>query len=74
MRGYYAGRIHRREPASSQPTPSKDGAGSICHVVRNGESLYLAQRYGISKRKLRDHNSLKSEQLLIGQVLYIPAS
>ena len=75
VRGYYAENPPEGTRIASQPTPSKDGAGSIRHVVRNGESLSgLAQRYGISKRKLRDHNSLKSEQLLIGQVLYIPAS
>ena len=75
VRGYYAENPPEGTRIASQPTPSKDGAGSIRHVVRNGESLSgLAQRYGVSKRKLRDHNSLKSEQLLIGQVLYIPAS
>ncbi len=75
VRGYYAENPPEGTRIASQPTPSKDGDGSIRHVVRNGESLSgLAQRYGVSKRKLRDHNSLKSEQLLIGQVLYIPAS
>ena len=75
VRGYYAENPPEGTRIASEPTPSKNGAGSIRHVVRNGESLSgLAQRYGISKRKLRDHNSLKSEQLLIGQVLYIPAS
>ena len=75
VRGYYTENPPEGTRIASQPTPSKDGAGSIRHVVRNGESLSgLAQRYGVSKRKLRDHNSLKSEQLLIGQVLYIPAS
>ena len=75
VRGYYAENPPEGTRIASQPTPSKDGPGSIRHVVRNGESLSgLAQRYGVSKRKLLDHNSLKSEQLLIGQVLYIPAS
>ena len=75
VRGYYAENPPEGARIASEPTPSKNGAGSIRHVVRNGESLSgLAQRYGVSKRKLRDHNSLKSEQLLIGQVLYIPAS
>ena len=75
VRGYYAENPPEGDRIASEPTPSKNGAGSIRHVVRNGESLSgLAQRYGVSKRKLRDHNSLKSEQLLIGQVLYIPAS
>ena len=75
IRGYYAENPPEGTRIASQSTPSKDGSGSLRHVVRNGESLSgLAQRYGVSKRKLRDHNSLKSEQLLIGQVLYIPAS
>ncbi|MBP8218707.1 MAG: N-acetylmuramoyl-L-alanine amidase, partial [Aeromonas sp.] len=60
VRGYYAENPPEGTRIASQPTPSKDGAGSIRHVVRNGESLSgLAQRYGVSKRKLLDHNSLK---------------
>lgn len=80
VRGYYADnppegevRVASRQTGTNG-TPDNRGA-SIRHVVSSGESLSgLAQRYGVSKRRLRDHNSLKSENLLIGQVLYIPAS
>lgn len=80
VRGYYADnppegsvRVAARQTAT-QSTPDNRGE-AIRHVVSSGESLSgLAQRYGVSKRRLRDHNSLKSENLLIGQVLYIPAS
>ncbi len=45
------------------------------HVVKSGESLTgLAQRYGVSANKLRDYNSLKSGNLLVGQVLLIPSA
>lgn len=45
------------------------------HVVKSGESLSrLAKQYGVSMTRLRNHNSLKSDQLRIGQVIYIPTS
>lgn len=45
------------------------------HVVKSGESLSrLAKQYGVSMERLRNHNSLKSDQLRIGQVIYIPTS
>jgi N-acetylmuramoyl-L-alanine amidase len=80
VRGYYADNASDAGVrVASQPVTDKtqgnQGTGSIRHVVASGESLSgLAQQYGVSKRRLRDHNSLKSENLLIGQVIYIPAS
>lgn len=44
------------------------------HVVKNGESLSgLAEQYRVSKKALRNRNNLKSDNLLIGQVIIIPA-
>ncbi len=80
VRGYYADNASDAGMrVASQPVTDKtqgnQGTGSIRHVVASGESLSgLALQYGVSKRRLRDHNSLKSENLLIGQVIYIPAS
>ncbi|GAA4499635.1 hypothetical protein GCM10023095_20110 [Pseudaeromonas paramecii] len=49
--------------------------GQTRHVVKSGESLArLAKQYGVSMARLRNHNSLKSDQLRIGQVIYIPTS
>jgi len=43
------------------------------HKVISGDSLsMLAQRYNISVNTLKKHNAMRSNQLLIGQVLKIP--
>ena len=43
------------------------------HVVKTGESLSgLAEQYRVSKKALRNRNKLKSDNLLIGQVIIIP--
>ena len=43
------------------------------HVVKTGESLSgLAEQYRVSKKALRNRNNLKSDNLLIGQVIIIP--
>ena len=44
------------------------------HVVKTGESLSgLASQYGVSQSAIRNKNKLKSDNLLIGQVIIIPA-
>jgi N-acetylmuramoyl-L-alanine amidase len=46
---------------------------SRTHKVKRGESLSrVAQQYGVSMAELRRHNNLKSDNILIGQVLRIP--
>lgn len=43
------------------------------HKVKRGESLSrVAKQYGVSMTELRRHNNLKSDNILIGQVLRIP--
>ena len=45
------------------------------HVVKTGESLSgLALQYGVSQSAIRNKNKLKSDNLLIGQVIIIPTS
>ena len=79
MRGYYAsnppdGSQLAARSATRQQTATT-GTTSVRHVVKTGDSLsQLAQRYGVSKQKLKSHNSLNSDVLRIGQVLYIPTS
>lgn len=43
------------------------------HVIASGDTLAdLASRYKVSVQELKTHNALKSEKLLVGQVLTIP--
>lgn len=66
---YYASNAPKNTQMASRAGAEKR------HVVVAGESLSgVAQKYGVSKQKLREQNNLKSEQLLVGQVLRIPAS
>ncbi|MGL5288202.1 MAG: LysM peptidoglycan-binding domain-containing protein, partial [Aeromonas sp.] len=45
----------------------------IRHVVENGEFLSrLAEKHGVSQARLVEINNLKSRDIQIGQVLYIP--
>lgn len=75
VQGYYADNPPEGTRIAATPQPDNKSGKSIRHVVKNGESLSgLAVRYGIPKGRLASYNSLKSEHLLIGQVLYIPAS
>lgn len=47
--------------------------GSRTHKVKRGESLSrVAKKYGVTMSALRRHNNLKSDNILIGQVLRIP--
>lgn len=48
-------------------------SSSRTHKVKRGESLSrVAKHYGVSMAELRRHNNLKSDNILIGQVLRIP--
>ena len=48
-------------------------SSSRTHKVKRGESLSrVAKQYGVSMAELRRHNNLKSDNILIGQVLRIP--
>lgn len=58
-------------PVSSGP--SSDKAKMIRHVVTRGQSLSrLAEKFGVSQARLVEINKLKSRDIQIGQVLYIP--
>ena len=44
------------------------------HTVKKGETLYeIARQYGVEVSTLRSHNRLKTNKILVGQVLRIPA-
>lgn len=58
---------------SAAPVRSDDKSQMIRHVVQRGESLSrLAEKYGVSQARLAEINKLKSREIQIGQVLYIP--
>jgi N-acetylmuramoyl-L-alanine amidase len=62
--------------APAQKSDTSDNASSANsqkHVVKVGESLSgLAEQYRVSKKAIRSRNNLKSDNLLIGQVIIIP--
>lgn len=69
-----AGVIKPMTSLSGNGSPNTiDKQRSIRHVVTRGESLSrLAERHGMSMSRLAQYNNLKSNEIQIGQVLYIP--
>lgn len=58
---------------SAAPVRSDDKSQMIRHVVKRGESLSrLAEKNGVSQARLLEINKLKSRDIQVGQVLYIP--
>ncbi|WP_429010981.1 N-acetylmuramoyl-L-alanine amidase [Aeromonas allosaccharophila] len=58
---------------SAAPVRSDDKSQMIRHVVKRGESLSrLAEKHGVSQARLVEINKLKSRDIQVGQVLYIP--
>ncbi len=58
---------------SAAPVRSDDKSQMIRHVVKRGESLSrLAEKNGVSQARLMEINKLKSRDIQVGQVLYIP--
>lgn len=58
---------------SVAPVRSDDKSQMIRHVVKRGENLSrLAEKHGVSQARLVEINKLKSRNIQVGQVLYIP--
>ncbi|WP_429022391.1 N-acetylmuramoyl-L-alanine amidase [Aeromonas allosaccharophila] len=58
---------------SAAPVRSDDKSQMVRHVVKRGESLSrLAEKHGVSQARLVEINKLKSRDIQVGQVLYIP--
>lgn len=77
--GSGAGVIKPYSVASKEPSvpvtsaQSNDKSKMIRHVVTRGQSLSrLAEKHGVSQAKLVEINKLKSRDIQIGQVIYIP--
>ena len=57
----------------SKNAPPGTRMAATKHVITRGETLSgIANRYGVSMKKLKTVNSLASNQIRIGQVLEIP--
>jgi LysM repeat protein len=56
--------------------PAKDGtAGGNVHTVKAGETLTkIAKQYGTTAKAVRAANNLKTDRLLVGQKLKVPAA
>ncbi len=74
-----AGVIKPYKVAAQEPSApvasvqSNDKSNMIRHVVTRGQSLSrLAEKHGVSQARLVEINKLKSRDIQIGQVLYIP--
>jgi membrane-bound lytic murein transglycosylase D len=52
---------------------SSTGIFSPTHKVKKGESIYvIAKMYGVDVQKLKSHNGLQRNKILVGQILKIP--
>ncbi|CCG88638.1 N-acetylmuramoyl-L-alanine amidase AmiB [Erwinia piriflorinigrans] len=62
-------------PAGSQPLSAVKRAKSVRHKVVRGDSLtQIAAHYGVSPQAVQRANKLKSQNVMLGQTLIIPAS
>jgi LysM repeat protein len=64
-----------RGAAPTRPqSPDRAGAGAT-HVVRQGETLWsIAGRHGVGVAELRSANTLRSDRIIVGQRLRVPAA
>jgi N-acetylmuramoyl-L-alanine amidase len=61
-------------PPGSYLALNRQTPGATRHVIARGETLSgIAERYRVSTSSLRRSNSLKSDQIRVGQVLTIPS-
>lgn len=67
-------KVAAKEPSAPvSSVQSNDKSRMIRHVVTRGQSLSrLAEKHGVSQARLVEINKLKSRDIQIGQVLYIP--
>lgn len=64
-------------PALKHRSPSvqtsSTGIFASTHKVKKGETIYvIAKMYGVDIKKLKKHNGLRSNKIIVGQVLKIP--
>ena len=67
-------------PAKASPAPAKPAMAKkpepvrvVTHVVKSGDSLFnIANRYGVTTKKIQEVNKLTSFNIAVGQSLTIP--
>lgn len=60
-------------PVRVAVAPARKPATYVRHTVRKGQSLgYLAGKYGVSQRAIKEANNLRRNDLYIGETLKIP--
>ena len=71
---YSADNKNQKQPVSYSDTGNKSSKSAVkTHKVKRGESLYsIAEKYNISIDDLKKQNKIKSDKLIIGQILIIP--
>jgi LysM repeat protein len=63
------------KPALGFAEPPTPGASSNVHVVKAGENLTkIAKLHGTSLKAIREANNLKSDRVVVGQKLKLPAT
>lgn len=65
--------LSRSKPAAAKPAVAKRKPQFVLHKVGRGQSLgFLAQKYGVTQRAIREANNLRRSDLYIGETLKIP--
>jgi len=63
------------QSGAAAPAEEPDAQKTTTHVVKGGENLTrIAKTYGVTLKELRAANNLKTDRILVGQKLKIPAA
>ncbi|HNU98950.1 MAG: LysM peptidoglycan-binding domain-containing protein [Verrucomicrobia bacterium] len=63
------------QSGGATPAEDADAQKTTTHVVKGGENLTrIAKTYGVTVKELRAANNLKTDRILVGQKLKIPAA
>jgi LysM repeat protein len=61
-------------PTVDTPSAARADSGHAVHIVKSGESLSkIARQHGTTIRAIRDANNLRTDRILVGQKLKVPA-
>ncbi len=63
----------KANPAKTTMTKKPEPVRMVTHVVKSGDSLFnIANRYGVTTKKIQEVNKLTSFNIAVGQSLTIP--
>jgi LysM repeat protein len=64
--------VIRKKPTTATPQPAAVFSKKGVHTVSQSETLFsIAKTYGVTAQQLRDWNNLQSNELKIGQTLFV---